>query len=225
MLSYDLYLKEGAARLAEKFNPATTAHIAVDVHDLYLSPAIPIHRKSNDVKSYFERAAALTGRLAGFADNLRQAGIQNIWIRHDVRLKEHDFETGILTGSSAEKMAKLSEYKVRSMKLSVPFDAEKDALVDKIGFNAFLRTGLAENLHEKKIKTVFISGGRQEICVSATAFGATQAGFNTFIVDDLLFETNPLSILDRDVFYEDRADNNIYVVTTPHVQALLKPAP
>ncbi|RUO23938.1 nicotinamidase [Aliidiomarina minuta] len=58
----------------------------------------------------------------------------------------------------------------------------KGARFDKDQYSAFDDTGLAEELHKRGIKRLWVGGLAQEVCVQATALDAREAGFETLLI-------------------------------------------
>lgn len=65
-----------------------------------------------------------------------------------------------------------------------PWIIQKGTKVDKDAYSGFDGTNLAERLHKKGVKTVFIGGLATDYCVRATAIDALKAGFNVYLLVD-----------------------------------------
>jgi nicotinamidase/pyrazinamidase len=54
------------------------------------------------------------------------------------------------------------------------------------GYSGFAGTDLAERLHRRGVRRVFIAGLATDYCVKATAIEAVQAGFETYVLADAI---------------------------------------
>lgn len=195
MFSADEYMKESAHTLARVFRPEATVHLGIDLQKGYCEPAADVAVQP-ERQAYYDQARKAVQGVASLSSKFREAGVQNVWVKH-------------VTAALKEQA------------LCVPVDA-RDGALEKGSFDSFKNTTLAEELAARKIDTVILTGGKNDTCIAATAFSAAKAGLNVFIVQDMTYGKD-LSIAKEIADYcEDRASNNIHVVTAEQVQAVLR---
>ncbi|MDO3380186.1 nicotinamidase [Geoalkalibacter halelectricus] len=71
--------------------------------------------------------------------------------------------------------------------LEVPLDAEivtKGTRFDQDQNSAFDQTGLADWLHKRNIKRIFVGGLAQDVCVLATVLDGCKAGFEMHLIEE-----------------------------------------
>jgi nicotinamidase-related amidase len=59
-------------------------------------------------------------------------------------------------------------------------------IVDKSTYSAFFRSPLVNQLLEKQVRTVIVSGAETDVCVLSTVLDAVNIGFRVLIVEDAL---------------------------------------
>lgn len=71
--------------------------------------------------------------------------------------------------------------------LQLPDDAlvvSKGKAQDRDNYSAFDDTGLADTLHQRGVRRVWVGGLAQDVCVQATVLDACEAGFETHLIAD-----------------------------------------
>jgi nicotinamidase/pyrazinamidase len=67
----------------------------------------------------------------------------------------------------------------------------KGVPIDGPGYSGFDATGLADQLSQRGISKVAVTGVATEYCVRATALDAAAAGFSTVVLEDVIRAVNP----------------------------------
>lgn len=168
--------------LKELLSPNQTAVIIVDVQGAYCDPTEVLPTLLNSDTDDLQEMAR---KLTGFVNNARNAGATIVWTRmaehpdhvpENIRLKmQVDNTPPIATPDTPG----FEYYNVKPQ--------EGDIEIVKTHYNSFDGTNLDEQLRERGIKTVVLTGGYASRCVQATAFGAADSrGYNLFVPDDLV---------------------------------------
>lgn len=191
MSDADDYMKESARILAENFRPETTVHLAIDFQKGYCQPESPTPQRPG----YYDQAQASARGVVSLSSQFRTAGVHNVWVQHVApALKEQE--------------------------LCVPVD-DADGSLSKAGFDSFKGTKLADDLKARGANTLILTGGKNDTCVAATALSAARAGLQVFIVQDMTYGQDLSAPEGLATYCEDRAGDNILVVTAEQVRTVL----
>jgi len=219
-VALDNHLRLGAFYLEQVFNPAATAHIAVDLQKGYCAPCLPLENLTEDSRRYHHHAAATLDNISAFSAELDHSKISQYWLRHTVDFTKDGFSKGIQNYCSSAHDAKLATFIENARDLC--FCGNTDKIIDKHFRSGFNGTSLEDRLHTENITTVLISGGMRRACVHETATDAAAKNFRTFIVDDLtLCHPHQFTAQDRVIDADALADYNVYHVTSAQVRSLL----
>lgn len=71
------------------------------------------------------------------------------------------------------------------------YRAPEDLFIPKTRYSAFFQTTLKEELEQRGIETVLVSGTQTPNCVRATAFDAFQCGYRTILFENCTSSANP----------------------------------
>lgn len=69
--------------------------------------------------------------------------------------------------------------------------SEKDIIVNKHRYSAFIHTRLETVLHTYKVETILVCGVSTNVCVESTARDGYMLDFNLILVDDCCFTSTP----------------------------------
>jgi nicotinamidase-related amidase len=97
------------------------------------------------------------------------------------------------------------------------------AVVDKPAYSAFFRSGLAEFLRAKGVRTVIVSGAETDVCVLSTALDAVNIGFRVVIVEDALCSSSDEGHDALMTMYRLRFSEQIDLITAEGLMEIWRP--
>ncbi len=84
------------------------------------------------------------------------------------------------------------------------------------GYSGFAGTNLAEVLHDRGVRRVFVCGLATDYCVKATALEARAHGFETFVVTDAIAAVN-LAPSDEERAHAQLREGGVRAVAAPEI--------
>jgi ureidoacrylate peracid hydrolase len=159
-------------------SPGRTALIVIDCQVDFGAPDGEMARRGADMTA----AQAALVEAVSLTDAARAAGVRIVFVR-------------LVTGGES-KIAREAKQRrgddepdlcvegTRGADFIGPQPRAGDAIVSKIHFSAFARTGLAEQLQAQGVDTLVLAGLTTECCVQASAWDAFEHDFHVFIAGD-----------------------------------------
>lgn len=218
------HFQTGAKLLEDVFEPATTAHIAVDLQKGYCTPCLLLHSDlTDDHRDFLARTDATLKEIFELASDCDKAGIDQFWLRHTAEFTPDSLMVRMKKYRPSSHDKEIAEFLKTANDLCIPVDSDK--VVNKRYESGFDGTDLEDRLRQENIKTVLITGGLRNYCVQETAKAAANRKFNTFIVDDLLLADNKfLTLQERGIYADKLSKFRVYPVVSDQVRRLVGPA-
>ena len=167
-------------------NPAI---LVIDVVESFAGPA------DKDVFEAIQEyrtscGTAGTGAIAGMAKLLsvgRQAGIPVVFTKGNVHNKFHCGDS--VKGTLAQDVEHI--YGAPIVRDVAPLSDE--FVLEKTKASAFFGTPLASFLHRNRVDTLLVCGTSTSGCVRASVVDAFSNGFDTFVIEECVFDRSPMS--------------------------------
>jgi ureidoacrylate peracid hydrolase len=160
--------------------PNRTALVIIDMQVDFGSPEGEMARRGADVGAC-QRAVSKAVQLA---DAARAAGVPVVF----VRLLTHPGGENRIVRESKERQGDdqpdLCVEGSRGADFIGPQPQAGEAIFSKTHFSAFVRTGLADQLHAQGVDTLVLAGLTTECCVQSSAWDAFERDFHIFIAED-----------------------------------------
>lgn len=165
----------------ERFAPATTAVVVVDVQNDFCHPEGVSARKGNDVTA----AVEMVPRLKAFLDDARAAGTTIVFIQttHDEQVDSYVWNT---RGGDVDTAAYLPNCYTRSWGAEfygvAPETAER--VVNKHRYSAFAGTDLDMALRTAGIESILVAGVATNVCVESTLRDGLSLDYHVSLLED-----------------------------------------
>jgi len=178
---------------AAPFVPATTLHLAVDLHEEYRELLKSPARRANFLVKAERLASALHGQ-----------GVETMAIAHgEYYVNNFEFYTGTRAGAS-RTILNYRRHQLTQYQISLPTLKDEQDLAIKFNFNAFNCGALSRELKTRNIQDILVSGANTNVCVLATVKGALKAGFRAHVVVDEVADCNAKAGEDENVHWHRR---------------------
>lgn len=163
-------------------DPATTALVIIDMQNDFCHPDGYYARAGRDISKLAGAIAPVQKLLA----QARGAGLTIVFTR-----LVHDEARGAMEERHRIRPRRWTAHGKRLTPGSWGADVidalhphAGELIIDKNGFSAFDDTTLEQDLHQRGVKTVLLTGVVTYACVLATAFSAFDRGFDVLLVQD-----------------------------------------
>lgn len=167
----------------DALDPRRTALLVVDVQNDFCHPDGYFARFGFDVTP----CAEVVSRIAPVVDTARRLGLPVVWTMSTNsdppahRLRPARFRREAVNGRPPDQFVPAS-WGWSIVDDLVP--AEAELVVRKPRYDAFLRTMLEDELRERDITTVIVTGVITNCCVDTTARSAFMRGFDVLVLED-----------------------------------------
>lgn len=171
-----------------RFDPATTALLAIDLQRAFCSADGSVARQGRDVSACAEAAT----RCFALVAEARAAGIPIFWTRMMFRPDYAD--GGVLVHELRTGMKAIGALRAGTEDVELIEGADvrpEDIVIDKCRFSALVGTPLELILREKGAKTLIVCGVTTSVCVESTVRDASQRDFLPYVVADACAELDP----------------------------------
>lgn len=138
----------------EKFDPANTALLVIDVQQGIFSRPAPVHNERE-----------LLSNINALIERFSQSGAP-------VYFFQHSNKKNLILGSEAWKFHP-------DLKIS-----DRDFIIPKTHGNAFIETNLKEELESSGIRNIVVTGLVTNGCVRATSIAGHDLGYRVVLVED-----------------------------------------
>lgn len=178
-------------RIGRIISSKKIALLVIDKQYGYFDPKHLSQRDKTLAPHHEEKVA----RLDDFIEATRKAGVPVIWTQmtEDVGASPKVISEILRNDSEVSTIAKKGERGYDFYGIH-PNPGEK--VVEKLYYDAFIKTDLAKYLEGNAIEAVLIVGGFYGRCVYSTAMGALNADIKSIVVKDLCF--TPLEFADEE---------------------------
>ncbi len=169
--------------LEEKVDPKHAALLVVDVQNDFCHEDSPYTARRQNLPGVQETA----GHIDAFIKEARKAGVQVVFIqstggpgyRTEVQL-----EQTLRNAPGADPTRDICQEGTWGWEFYKVSPEEKDWIVPKTRYSAFINTPLLTMLHEKGIKTLLMTGVSTNVCVESTLRDGYMLDFYTVLVED-----------------------------------------
>ncbi|MFN3828169.1 MAG: isochorismatase family protein [Micavibrio sp.] len=212
--------KEGESSLQKLVaDKKLMAHVGIDWQRLYCDPDFEAnpHRCKNCVT--IQQALGL---MRATINELRPL-MPSLWITHDIKIRDRylddDNEAFNLEGNDLNR--KLDALRIQSQQMCLPVHAG-EPVIPKLHHCGFEGTTLHQQLQEKQIEVVMLSGVLRSVCVKKSGLTAKFLGYDTYIAEDLTADETqyPLAHYARDLM--ERAEKGLKMVRIQNALKILK---
>lgn len=163
-----------------RLDPKKTALIIVDVQVDFCSS----EGKSAKYGGGLSHMQKMLPSLRSFQEKISQNGLMTIFTRYISREKDRPPNIELLT--SLSKLFPVCVEGTIGAEIYELHPSTKDLVIDKLYYDAFAGTTLLEELRNKGIQNILVTGVWTEICVDTTAKRALAEGFNVVVLRDLV---------------------------------------
>lgn len=165
----------------ERFNPASTALIVVDMQNYFMQPGMP---------ACCDTAREIVPNVNRLAGALRDAGGTVVWVVTEALPAVANDWANLYELSDEHvreaRIAKLAPGSEGHALWSTMARADADLTVTKTRYSAFIEgsSDLEPQLRARGVDTVLITGVATNVCCESTARDAMMRGFRTVMVSD-----------------------------------------
>jgi ureidoacrylate peracid hydrolase len=174
--------RRGRQHVLADLDPARTALVVVDMQNGFLMDGV--------AHSLIPAAREIVPNINRIASALRAGGGTVVWIKNTVSEESvkgwASYERLSLPARRQKRMESMRESSI-GHELWAGLDvAKEDLVVKKARFSAFIQdsSNLEEQLRERGIDTVIVTGTATGVCCESTARDAMMRGFHTIMVSD-----------------------------------------
>lgn len=169
--------------LRTKLNPTSTALLVIDIQNDFCSPSGLMASMGKDISGM----DSMTEKIKNLADVCEAAGVpvfytQQIYDRTkltDLQKEQYDLDGKMITcdiDGDGHKFYKLNP--------------PSDRVFPKYNYNVFSNPNLNNELSERGIKTLIITGGLTQICVETAIRNGFDIGYKIVVPQDLVATTS-----------------------------------
>ncbi|WP_403022039.1 cysteine hydrolase family protein [Salinibacterium sp. GXW1014] len=173
---------------AERFAPATTALIVVDVQNDFCHPEGVSARKGHDVSA----AVEMVPRLQALLDEARAVGMPIVFIQttHDLSVDSEVWNTrmGDMDTPEYDPNCRTGTW---GAEFYVVAPEEGELVVNKHRYSAFAGTDLDMVLRTAGVKTILLTGVATNVCVESTLRDGLFLDYNVALVPDCCAAYSP----------------------------------
>lgn len=166
--------------LRQLFDPKHTALVVIDKQEGYI--------KRDNVST--ETLQQAVPRIDEFIELARRNGVVVVWTKMVENIDDAPDNLRLIMSCDEEYQDITREGETSFEVYGAVKPLPTETIIVKNRYNAFADTNLTQTLLEKSIKTVLLVGGYASRCVFATAIGASDKGFHTIVIRDLVANTD-----------------------------------
>jgi len=175
--------RRGRLHFYERLDPARTAHVVIDMQNVFVAPGAPIE---------VPMARTVVDRINETNRALRALGVRIVWITHR-NLRQGGandwalYYDHVMTPERAEKVLDWFDPAHEGSQLWAGLETKpEDIRIVKCRYSALIQgsSGLERYLRSNGLENLLISGTKTNVCCESTARDAMMLNFKTVMVSD-----------------------------------------